>query len=153
MPPTKFEEAIAAAKAAHYEQPDILQLIDLVVAQNENIKNLQHSSLEVKSRLADMEKTVAEQGPILASVAHTRDEHTAQLKVIQDKPVKDDKRIDDLDKRVSVVEGAVGSKAYRRIENKDVKPDLVPEANKPFLPPIVPARPPFQRTEPFQPAS
>ena len=124
---TKFEEAIAAAKAVHYEQPEVLQLIDLIVQQNERIKNLEHFELEAKSRMRATETTVADHDRSVSSLAQTRDDHEKRIKVVESKPEVGDKRIDELDKRVTTVEGAVGSKAYKRIENKDAKPGTVVE--------------------------
>ena len=116
--PTKFEDAIAAAKTAHYEQPEVLQLIDLIVAQNERIKNLEFYSLEAKHRMTVTEKTVAEHDQSIASLAKSRDEHETRIAAIDHKPAADDKRLDELDKRVTTVEGAVGSKAFRKAEVK-----------------------------------
>jgi chromosome segregation ATPase len=150
--PTKFEEAIAAAKTAHYEQPDVLQLIDVIVQQNERIKNLEHFELEAKSRMNATETTVADHDRSIGSLARSRGEHETRLKAAEEKPAADTKRIDELDKRVTTVEGAVGSKAYKRIENKEAKVEPVktngvvaepaPDAPKHFWdPPAAPAAP------------
>ena len=141
---TKFEDAIAAAKAAHYESPEILQLIDLIVAQNERIKNLELYSLEGKKRMSETEKTVADHDASISSLAKSRDEHDANLKAINDKPAAEDKRIDDLETRVTTVEGAVGSKAYKRLDNKEGKVEPVPAPSifaPPGQPPVAPVPP------------
>ena len=116
--PTKFDDAIAALKAEHYESPEQLQILELLVAQNERIKNLEHFHLEAKSRLGVAEAKQVEHEQSIASLAKTRDEHEVRVKTIEDQPEKDKARLDDLDKRITTVEGAVGSKAYRRAENR-----------------------------------
>jgi chromosome segregation ATPase len=147
--PTKFEEAIAAAKAAHYESPEILQLIDLIVAQNERIKNLELYSVEGKHRLGALETTAADHDHSIGSLAKSRDDHEARVKAVENRPAENNKRIDELDKRVTTVEGAVGSKAYKRNENKvepvktnGVVTEPAPDAPKHFWDaPAAPAAP------------
>jgi len=129
--PTKFEDAVTALKAEHFEEPATLQLIDIVVAQNERIKNLEHESLVAKSRLGVSERIQNEHTESITSLARTRDESVARINTIETKPVEDNKRLDELDKRVTAVEGAVGSKAYRRAEARQdpsLKPIVVDEA-------------------------
>jgi wobble nucleotide-excising tRNase len=129
--PTKFEDAVTALKAEHFEEPATLQLIDIVVAQNERIKNLEHESLVAKSRLGVSERIQNEHTESIASLARTRDESVARINTIETKPVEDNKRLDELDTRVTTVEGAVGSKAYRRAEARQdpsLKPTVVDEA-------------------------
>ena len=76
--PTKFDDAIAALKAEHYKSPEQLQILELLVAQNERIKNLEHFHLEVKSRLGVAEAKQVEHEQSIASLAKTRDEHEVQ---------------------------------------------------------------------------
>ena len=73
------------------------------------------------------ESSDADHAHSIGSLAKSRDEYDTRTKAIEDRPAKDNKRIDELDKRVTTVEGAVGSKAYKRIENKDAKPGTVVE--------------------------
>lgn len=115
---TKFEDAIAAAKVAHYDDPETVQLIELIVAQNERVKNLEHSSLEAKSRLSVVEAAANGNTTSIASLTKSRDENDARVKVIEGKPDADTAAIADLDKRVTAVEGAVGSKAFKKAEAK-----------------------------------
>jgi hypothetical protein len=140
---SKFDDAIAAAKAAHFDQPEVIQLIELIVAQNERIKNLEHFQLETKTRMAVSEKLQNEHTDSIASLAKSRDDHETRVKTVEDKPVVEDGKIKDLEKRVTVVEGAVGSKAYRRAETKNETkntadplapvPPATPEAPKPHF--------------------
>src|ERR1700677_3896175 len=116
--PTKFEDAVTALKAEHFEEPATLQLIDIVVSQNERTKNLEHESLVAKSRLGVSERIQNEHTESITSLAKTRDESVTRINAIEIKPIENDKRFEELDKRVTTVEGAVGSKAYKRAEAK-----------------------------------
>jgi hypothetical protein len=121
----KFDEAMTELKADNYDQPATLQLIELVVAQNERIKNLEHASLEAKHRIGVIETTANGNTVSIASLSKSRDESDARVKVIEDKPTADSTAIADLDKRVTVCEGAIGSKAFKKAEvkpNGDTKP-------------------------------
>ena len=126
---TKFDDAILALKAEHFDEPATLQLIDIVVEQNERIKNLEHFTLETKHRLGTTEKVQNEHTDSINSLATTRNETVTKVQAIEAKPAADNKRIDELDKRVTTVEGAVGSKAYKRAE---AKVETKPETSKPF---------------------
>jgi chromosome segregation ATPase len=119
---SKFDDAIAAAKAAHFDQPEMVQLIELIVAQNERVKNLEHFQLEAKARMTATETAVSEHAQSIGSLTKSRDEHETRVKAIEAKPDQDTKRLDEVEKRVTVVEGAVGSKAYRKVE-KAGEPD------------------------------
>ena len=124
--PTKFEDAMTALKAENFQDPQTIQLIELMVAQNERIKNLEHFVLEAKHRLGTVEKIQDEHSQSIGSLATSRDTTETRVKTVEGKPEVDDKRIDELDKRVTVVEGAVGSKAYKRAEVKTNGADLAP---------------------------
>lgn len=124
--PTKFDDAIAALKAEHYESPEQLQILELLVAQNERIKNLEHFHLEVKSRLGVAEAKQVEHEQSIASLAKTRDEHEVRVKTIEGQPEQDKAKIEELDKRVTTVEGAVGSKAYRRVDPRPANDEPSP---------------------------
>lgn len=112
----KFDEAVAKLKAEHYDSPDMVQVLELIVAQNERIKNLEQWHLEARHRLTAAETAINEHTQSITSLAKTRDEHETRVKAIEDKPVQDKTKIEDLDKRVTAVEGAVGSKAGRRLD-------------------------------------
>ena len=45
MDAAKFDETVAKLKADNFESPTMLQVLDLVVEQNERIKNLETASL------------------------------------------------------------------------------------------------------------
>lgn len=131
---SKFDDAIAAMKAEHYDNPQTVQVLELMVEQNERIKNLEHFVLESKSRLGAVEKVQYDHNQSIGSLTKSRDEHETRVKAIESKPAEDTKKIDDLEKRVTVVEGAVGSKAYRRAEAK---------AEVAATDPVAPAKPHF----------
>jgi len=129
---TKFDDAITALKAEHFDEPATLQLIDIVVAQNERLKNAEHFTLEAKSRLGAVEKIQNDHTQSIASLASTRDENAKRIVAVENAPVDQSKKIKELDERVTTVEGAVGSKAYRRAEAKvELTPPVTDE-------PIVP---------------
>lgn len=115
---TKFEEAMNQIKTDNYDQPAVLQLIELVVAENERIKNLEHSSLEAKSRLGAVEVTANANKVSIGSLAQSRDTIDTRVKTIEDRPKNESTAISDLDKRVTAVEGAIGSKAFKKVEAK-----------------------------------
>lgn len=139
---TKLEDALAALKAEHSDEPTMVQLIDLIVAQNERIKNLEHFSLEAKHRHAVVEKIQEEHSASIDSLAKTRDEQVSKVHAIETRPAQDTKRLDELDKRVTTVEGAVGSKAYKRTDtptNGALNPFKA--AIEPGLPPKIESQP------------
>jgi septal ring factor EnvC (AmiA/AmiB activator) len=143
--PTKLEDALSALKSENSDNPTMVQLIELVVAQNEQIKNLQQYHLETKHRLGALEKTQAEHDQSIASLTKTRDETTSKVAAIESKPANDTKRLDELDKRVTTVEGAVGSKAFKKAEKAEADKPATPSIN-PFKAAIVstPPAPEFQ---------
>lgn len=77
---SKFDDAIAALKAEHYDNPQTVQILELMVEQNERIKNLEHFVLEAKARLGAAEKIQGEHGQSIGSLAKLRDEHETRVK-------------------------------------------------------------------------
>src|ERR1700722_17919683 len=52
---TKFEDAVAALKAQHYESPEMLQVLQLISEQNERIKNLEAGNLANKHAVSELD--------------------------------------------------------------------------------------------------
>ena len=113
---TKFEDAVAALKAQHFESPDMLQVLQLMVEQNERIKNLEHANLGTKHALGVLDDASRSNTTSIGSLAADRDAHSTRINEIASKPAADTKKIDDLATRVTAVEGAVGSKAWKRVD-------------------------------------
>jgi uncharacterized coiled-coil protein SlyX len=143
--PTKLEDALTALKAENSDNPTMVQLIELVVAQNEQVKNLQQYHLETRHRLGALESKQAEHDQSIGSLSRSRDEHETRVKAVESKPANDTKRLDELDKRVTTVESAVGSKAFRKVEKVEDKP--TPSIN-PFRQAVEAPTPPVSSATP-----
>jgi hypothetical protein len=113
---TKFEDAVAALKAENYESPAMLQVLDIVTEQNERIKNLEAASLGTKQAISTLDAASNAHGVSIGSLAQDRQTHATQLATIVAQPAADSKKVEDLEKRVTAVEGAVGSKMWKRAE-------------------------------------
>lgn len=147
MSTTKFEDAVVALKAKNFDSPEMLQVLELMVEQNERIKNVEHASLESRHRHDATEDTVTAHGVSIGSLAQDRDTQAKRISEIVAKPEADEKRIKDLETRVTTVEGAIGSKAYRRNENAKVVEPL------PADPPKHSILPSFMQSDPKPPVS
>ena len=145
---TKFEDAVAALKAKTYETPEMLQVLQLMVEQNERIKNLEHASIATKHQVDVVDERSTAHGVSIGSLAQDRDATAQRVKVIETKPATDTKKIEDLEKRVTAVEGAVGSKAYKKIETKTVAPLPADKVEAETKPSILPA---FMQSKPETP--
>jgi hypothetical protein len=143
--PTKFEDAVTALKAQHFESPDMLQVLELMVEQNERIKNLEASSLGYKHAVSVLDATQHAHGVSIGSLAQDRDTHATRIAEIVAKPDSDGKKVEDLEKRVTAVEGAVGSKSWKRVDPPkpvEVKGDPVkPETKASILPDFMQSKP------------
>ena len=113
---TKFEDAVAALKAQHFESPEMLQVLELMQEQNERIKNLEARSLANTHAVGVLDATQHAHGVSIGSLAADRDTHATRIAELVAKPANDGKKVEDLEKRVTAVEGAVGSKAWKRAE-------------------------------------
>src|ERR1700675_122353 len=113
---TKFEDAVAALKAENFESPTMLQVLELMVEQNDRIKNLEASSLGTKQAISTLDATSQSHGVSIGSLAADRQAHATQLAAVVAQPAADSKKVEDLEKRVTAVEGAVGSKVWKRTE-------------------------------------
>jgi hypothetical protein len=128
---TKVEDAIASLKAQEFNTPAVLQVLDLITEQNERIKNLEAGTLTVRHALSVLDTTSVAHGASIGSLAQDRDTHAARIAEFGAKPAADSKKIEELDKRVTTVEGAVGSKMWKRAETP--KP-VMPLAAEPVAP-------------------
>lgn len=140
MATTKFEDAVAALKAKNFESPENLQVLELMIEQNERIKNLEAGSLASKQALSTLDADSHAHGVSIGSLAADRGTHATRIAELAAKPAADTKAIDDLTKRVTAVEGAVGSKMWKRAE-----------APKPVLPLADPLKPETVVVEPAKP--
>ena len=136
---TKFEDAVAALKAQHYESPEMLQVLQLISEQNERIKNLEAGNLANKHAVSELDAASKSHGVSIGSLAQDRDTHAKRIAEIAGKPEDDHKKVEELDKRVTAVEGAVGSKTWKRAEAPkpvEVKGDPIKpeEESKSILP-------------------
>jgi hypothetical protein len=131
--PTKFEDAVATLKAENYESPAMLQVLDIVSEQNERIKNLEAGNLATKQAISTLDAVSNAHGVSIGSLAQDRQTHAEQLATVVAQPAADAKKIEDLEKRVTAVEGAVGSKMWKRAEAP--KPVLPLAAEKPVIEP------------------
>jgi hypothetical protein len=135
--PTKFEDAVAALKVQHFDTPDMLQVLELMVEQNERIKNLEAGSLTNKQAISTLDAASQAHGVSIGSLAQDRQAHATQIAAVVAAPAADSKKVEDLEKRVTAVEGAVGSKMWKRAE-----------APKPVLPLADPLKPETVVAEP-----
>jgi predicted short-subunit dehydrogenase-like oxidoreductase (DUF2520 family) len=127
---TKFEDAVAALKAQHFESPEMVQVLELMVEQNERIKNLEAGNLANKHAVTVLDAASQAHGVSIGSLAQDRNTHAQRLAEVVAAPAADSKKVEDLEKRVTAVEGAVGSKVWKRAE-----------APKPILPLADPLKP------------
>ncbi len=131
---TKIEDAITALKADNFESPTMLQVLDIVTEQNERIKNLEASSLGTKQAISTLDAASQAHGVSIGSLAADRQAHATQIASVVAAPAADGKKVEDLEKRVTAVEGAVGSKVWKRAEApKPVMPLSDPVAPKPDI--------------------
>jgi|HubBroStandDraft_4_1064222.scaffolds.fasta_scaffold00027_74 hypothetical protein len=135
--PTKFEDGIAALKAENFESPTMLQVLDIVTEQNERIKNLEAASLGTRQAISTLDAETKSHGVSIGSLAQDRQTHAEQLATVVAQPAADAKKVEELEKRVTAVEGAVGSKMWKRAEAP--KPVLPLAAEKPVVEPVKPA--------------
>src|ERR1700722_4627490 len=143
---TPFEDAIAHLKASSFDSPEVIRTLELLGEQNERIKNLEAASLAHKHAIATLDATQHAHGVSIGSLAQDRDTHAARIAEIASKPAANDTKVVELEKRVTAVEGAVGSKAWKRVEPPkpvEVKGDPVkPEAeSKSILPGFMQSKP------------
>jgi hypothetical protein len=113
---TKFEDAVAALKAQHFESPEMLQVLELMIEQNERIKNLENRSLANTHAVGVLDATQHSHGVSIGSLAADRDTHATRIAEISGKPAADSTKVTELEKRVAAVEGAVGSKSWKRVD-------------------------------------
>jgi hypothetical protein len=114
--PTKFEDAVASLKAKNFESPEMLQVLELMGEQNERIKNLEAGNLANKQAVSTLDATQHSHGVSIGSLAADRDTHAHRIAEIAGKPAANDTKVVELEKRVTAVEGAVGSKVWKRAE-------------------------------------
>ena len=138
--PTKLEDALTELKADHSTEPVTIQLIELIQTQNERIKNLEFHQLELKTKAAHFEKVQADHDQSIGSLTKTRDETVTKVTALESKPANDSKRVDELEKRVTTVEGAVGSKAFKKAEKAEAEKPATPSLN-PFKAALAPTPP------------
>jgi hypothetical protein len=113
---TKFEDAVAALKAENFDSPHMLQVLDIITEQNDRIKNLEAASLGTKQAISTLDAASQSHGVSIGSLAQDRQAHAAQLAAVVAQPAADSAKVADLEKRVTAVEGAVGSKMWKRAE-------------------------------------
>jgi hypothetical protein len=114
--PTKFEDALASLKAKNFESPEMLQVLELMGEQNERIKNLELAKTANTHAIGVLDATQHAHGVSIGSLAQDRDTHAARIAELAGKPAVNDTKVVDLEKRVTAIEGAVGSKAWKRAE-------------------------------------
>ena len=130
--PTKFEDALAALKTQHFDTPEMLQVLDILGEQNERIKNLENRTLANTHAVTVLDATQHSHGVSIGSLAADRDTHATRIAELIAKPAADSEKVKELDKRVTAVEGAVGSKSWKRVDPpKPVEVKGDPVAAKP----------------------
>jgi septal ring factor EnvC (AmiA/AmiB activator) len=105
-------------------------LVDLA----NRVRNLEHASLVNAEAIRVANGVAAKQETRLASVETDRDTAKAQLEKIEAEPAQNTQRLDDLDKRVRAVEGAVGSTSFAAAKAAPETPPLFkgPDATAPI---------------------
>jgi len=124
---TKFEEAMAKLKTGTADTVEMAQIADAFNLLHERVKNLEHFQMESKARLGNIETLANQHTESIASLHKDRVAVVQRVTAIEAKPPEHDKKVEELDKRVTAVEGAVGSAAYKN----PLKPGDPPEAGKP----------------------
>ena len=132
--PTTFEDAVASLKAKNFESPENLQILELLGEMNERIKNVEAGKLANQHAIATLDAASQAHGVSIGSLAQDRNTHATRIAEIVARPDADTKKVDELEKRVTAVEGAVGSKVWKRAEApKPVQPLADPLKPEPVV--------------------
>jgi hypothetical protein len=97
---------------------------------------LEHAKLEAEFRLTNLEDVSNKTVNTLAAVEAEHTENKKVIAAVQAAPNANAKKIDDLDKRVRTVEGAVGSSTYKNRLDQPAPLGITPGATPGVSPPF-----------------